>query len=141
MILEMKTLIKTGLTCFSFIILASCQKTELIPDVSDSSGSTEANGFHQDGTIDLSGADIFTDKDKCKKCHTGKSMEIDWSAPYMSDNRYKSIEDLVNDFDFAKNVHPLNSGEKHIFCVTTAQKQELIDYLSKIAAQAQLSGK
>jgi hypothetical protein len=132
MILEMKTLIKTSLVAFSIIALSSCQKTELVP-VSAGSESTENLKLYHEGADGI-GSDLLTDKDKCKKCHTagGKTMGIDWNAPYMSDGRYNSIEELIADFDFANNVHSAFTSTEKNSGVSEQQKQDLIDYLNSM---------
>jgi hypothetical protein len=131
--LVMKTLFKTGLLTFSMIVFFGCQKTEFIPVSSgEEVESSESSRVHQTGA-DLSGGEILTDKDKCKKCHPGRSMGIEWTAPYMSDNRYNSIEELIADFDFEKEVHGINSNTKNTSVVTDQQKLELINYLTEIS--------
>jgi hypothetical protein len=141
MILEMKNLVKAGLIFFSIIAFAGCQKTELIP-VSDASSTSTGNFKHYEAISDIVDGASFTDKDKCKKCHTGKgkSMGINWEAPYMSDNRYNTIEELINDFDFINNVHrtTLNLNEKDAPEITDEQKQELIDYLKSLVEEEKL---
>jgi len=129
----MKTLLKTSLIIFSAIALASCEKTELIPE-SSYDGSTGNHKVHQDA-VESIGGDLFTDKDKCKKCHTGsgKTMGIDWNAPYMSDNHINSIEELIANFDFAKNVHGNINGKNT--SISNEKKQELIIYLNSIALE------
>jgi hypothetical protein len=128
----MKTLVKTSLLTFSIIALFGCQKTEFIP-LSSGSGSTDNLKVHEGA--DVIDDNAFTDKDKCKKCHTGstKTMGIDWNAPYMSDNRYNSIEELIANFDFVNNVHLKTIENKNI---TTGEKQDLVNYLKNIAIES-----
>jgi hypothetical protein len=135
----MKVLIKTF--CLGIVVslvVTSCRKTDLAPvspvGISDSQYRTS---FSISDSTNIDGENIFTDKNKCKKCHTGKSMSIDWNAPYMSDNSYKTIEELVANYDFVNNVHIL-SGERSRpdAGISEYQRQELIVYLKGLALNA-----
>jgi hypothetical protein len=132
----MKKLINISLISAAVIALASCQKTEF-DSVVPASAQTEHTYKTHVGSNDDGSGDLFTDKDKCKKCHTtsGRLMGIDWNPPYMSDNRYSSIEELVNNFDFVNNVHkPKTAGKKSpvTIGITEEQKAGLITYLKSL---------
>ena len=118
----MKTSLKISAVALTLVVYMGCKKTELNPVQSNASlpAHLQANkAFHEND-----GGTIFTDKDKCKKCHTGRMAEINWNSP---DNNYQSIEELVNDYDFLNNVHTTDKQPQTI--VSDKQKQELIDYL------------
>lgn len=119
------------------LAFASCGKTEFENVSPNTAGNVNATKIHHTGdNDDIDGTDLFTDKDKCKKCHSApKLMGIDWSAPYMSDNRYGSIEELVNNFDFVNNVHVNAATRKVTQAVSETQKQDLINYLKGMAAE------
>lgn len=105
--------------------------------------------YHDGDGIDAStgsdiGTTLFTDKDKCKKCHGGTtvgkslSMEINWDAPYSTNaGVYNTIEELINNYDFVNNVHlPKNAALANKVTdagITTEQKQQLIIYLKGLA--------
>ena len=120
------------------LVYTGCEKEDLDCDHQENQEGQDDNSqqegsfrSYHDGSDDGSG--IFTDRDKCKKCHTGRTMDINWTAPYMSDNRYESIRELINDYDFENNVHtltnqPLKGG------VTSNQKEALINYLSQLTS-------
>jgi|SRR6218665_27614 len=133
----MKNLVKFSLITIAAFALASCGKTEFEDVTPGTAGNVNAVKIHHTGDDgDIDGTDLFTDKDKCKKCHAApKLMGIDWSAPYMSDNRYASIEELVNNFDFVNNVHFNASTRKVVQNISEEQKQELINYLKGMAAE------
>jgi hypothetical protein len=128
----MKNLLKLTFLFSTILALTSCRKTEF-NSVSPSVGIDaptvkvhEGSGTNPDGTL-------FTDKDKCKKCHTttSRTMGIVWSAPYMSDNSYLNIEELVANYDFANNVH-LKKGNSKNNSVSSEEMQELISYLKQL---------
>lgn len=126
----MKTFLKTGLITFLILALAGCQKTELLPVPAD----TQESNYKAHEYQNLNPAELFTDKDKCKKCHT-KTM-VDWDAPFMSDKRYNSIEELIADFDFVNYVHLSNSEQNSFRGISDEKKQEVIDYLHVIISQS-----
>jgi len=133
----MKNLVKFSFVLFAALAFSSCGKTEFANVTPDTAGNVATKIHHTEDADDNSSGDLFTDKDKCKKCHSApKLMGIDWTAPYMSDNRYSSIEELVNNFDFVNNVH-VNFSLRSIgtSSISAAQKQELINYLKGMAAQ------
>jgi hypothetical protein len=139
----MKTLIK-GFSVLIILSLAftSCRKADLAPlsPVGNSAGSQFKT--YQTVTDSLAdGESIFTDKDKCKRCHTGKSVSIDWKAPYTSNN-YKTIEELVANYDFVNNIH-LVSGfkSKPLAGISETQKQDLIIYLKSLALNSSQKNK
>ena len=130
----MKILIKTF--CLGIVVslvITSCRKTDLAPvsPVGNSSSSQYRTSISDSTNID--GENIFTDKNKCKKCHTGKSMSIDWNAPYMTNNRYKTIEELVANYDFENNVHTFSERSRPDAGISEYQRQELIVYLKTLA--------
>jgi hypothetical protein len=134
----MKNLIKISLVFITAILLGSCEKSDLAPiqPAAGSQSTLSQKTFHT--VADFDGGELFTDKDKCKKCHTaaGKSMGITWEAPYMSDNRYNSIEELINNFDFVNNVHMNVSSEKTAQeTISEDRKIELISYLKSLEIQ------
>lgn len=139
----MKNLVKLSMMSFMVIAFASCQKDDFndVTPTSANSNAVELRASH-DGLLDEFGGEIFTDKDKCKKCHsTPKSMGvetlgIDWQAPYMSDSRYNSIEDVVNNFDFVNNVHFNTMSKSANPTINETEKQDLINYLKNIASEA-----
>lgn len=120
----MKTLLKISAVAFTLVVYMGCKKTELNPVQTSASVPVHQQGTksYHDGSED--GGTIFMDKDKCKKCHTGRMAEINWNSP---DNNYQSIEELVNDYDFLNNVHTTTIQPQTI--VSEKQKQELINYL------------
>jgi len=129
----MKNLVKISLITSAVLALASCQKTEFA-SVAPAYDQTEPSyKLHHTGAGDDDGEDLFTDKDKCKKCHTTSGrLSIDWTAPYMSDNRYSSIEELVNNFDFINNVHMPKTAHKTSPGISEEQKEKLITYLKTL---------
>jgi cytochrome c peroxidase len=132
----MKNLVKTGFALFALLAFTGCSKSEMNPVSGNAVVTRNTNptdrSYH-DGTDDGNGTDIIGDRDKCKKCHTGKAMGIDWNAPYMHDGRYKTIEELINDFDFINNQHGLgNQGNS----ISDAAKQDLLNYLDQEAADS-----
>ncbi|MCW3084907.1 MAG: hypothetical protein JWP12_2273 [Bacteroidetes bacterium] len=141
----MKNLVKISLVCVTILAFASCRKTDF-DDVTPGNVSNHTTKLYHDGSTDDSnvGGTMFTDRDKCKKCHggttaSGKSLDINWKAPYMSNGEYASIEELVNNFDFVNDVHLRKSDANSLASktpagITTEQKQQLIDYLKNLAA-------
>jgi hypothetical protein len=134
----MKNLVKISLVSIAVIAFASCQKTEfdsVTPVASEQNNQT----FKYHGTVeDMGSGDLFTDKDKCKKCHTStsRSMGLDWTAPYMSDNRYSSIEELIENFDFVNEIHlPVNSSKNNLQGISEKQKSDLITYLKNLQSE------
>ena len=139
----MKTLVKFSVVLLAIIAFASCRKTEFNDATPVTTQNTDVSKSYHDGNFDEWGGEIFTDKDKCKKCHsTPKSMGIedlgiDWQAPYMSDNRYTTIEEVVNNFDFTNNVH-LSASVRYATnpTISETEKQDLINYLLGLASEA-----
>lgn len=131
----MKNLIKIGFIVSAVIAFASCEKTEFDSAVPcDQQNQQTTKAFHL-GTIEDIGGNLLADRDKCKKCHTatGKTMGLDWSAPYMSDNRYNSIEELIDNYDFENNVHLVKGTQKSgQTAISEEQKNELISYLKSL---------
>jgi hypothetical protein len=136
----MKNLIKFSFVLFVVLAFASCGKTEF-ENISPAAGGNVDNvnvaKIHE-GDADGDTGELFTDKNKCKKCHSSaKAMGIDWKAPYMSDGRYANIEELINNFDFVNNVHYKTAAVKDVQAVISEdQKQALIAYLKSMAAEA-----
>ncbi len=147
----MKNIVKISLVCATILAFASCRKTDF-DDVTPGNTSNHTTKLYHDGSTDdgsgsTGGGGIFTDRDKCKKCHgggttsSGKSLEINWQAPYMSNGEYASIEELVNNFDFVNYVHLRKNNattnalvSKTQAGITPEEKQQLIDYLKNLAA-------
>lgn len=130
----MKILIKTFcLGVVMSLVITSCRKTDLAPI--SPVGNVSDSQYRTYGAIsDIDGENIFTDKNKCKKCHTGKSMSIDWNAPYMSNNHYNTIEELIANYDFVNNVHLLSGERSRIQAgISEYEKQDLIVYLKSLA--------
>jgi hypothetical protein len=136
----MKNLIKTGLIVSAVIAFASCGKyefEEVKPACSETAQQPAQN--EQERSFDLGSTEdsgnLLADRDKCKKCHTtsGKTMGIDWTAPYMTDSRYSSIEELINNYDFVNDVHlPKDAQKSGQTAISDEQKNELITYLKDL---------
>lgn len=143
----MKTIVKISLISAAVIAFASCQKTEfssfenveMPQSVSPENCYLETNTTtraHEIVADDPSG-NLLGDKDKCKRCHTSTSrtMGLDLNPPFMSDNRYNSIEELINNYDFINDVHlPVTSAKQGT--VSNEQREALISYLKTLAAVA-----
>lgn len=133
----MKNLVKISLFTSAVLAFASCQKTEFDSVVPACDQTEQTYKLHHSGSVDdeTESGDLFTDKDKCKKCHTTSGrLSIDWTAPYMSDNRYGSIEELINNFDFVNNVHLPKAANKNTSGISEEQKAGLITYLKTLQA-------
>ncbi|MCW3103613.1 MAG: hypothetical protein JWO09_2053 [Bacteroidetes bacterium] len=131
----MKNLVKISLITSAVLAFASCQKTEFASVAPAYEQTEQTYRLHHTGSGDgTDGEDLFTDKDKCKKCHTTSGrLIINWTAPYMADNRYSSIEELINNFDFVNNVHmPKTIGYKNSHGISEEQKASLITYLKTL---------
>ena len=130
----MKNSVKFSFVLFAALAFAGCGKTEFADVSPGTAGNINTTKtFHSGDLSDADPGGLFTDKDKCKKCHSApKLMGIDWSAPYMSDGRYNSIEDLINNFDFVNNVHlPVTTRKSYaIPTISEEQKQDLLIYLN-----------
>jgi cytochrome c553 len=132
----MKHLVKISLAVCTIIALASCEKTEFDSVKPANAGTEQTYKTHQAGDDDSNSGDLFTDKDKCKKCHStgGRSMEIDWTTPFMSDHRYNSIEELIENFDFVNDVHlPKGSMKPGQSGISEEEKAALISYLEALS--------
>ena len=142
---RMKNLVKISLVCATILAFASCRKTDFA-DVTPGNASNGTTKLYHDGSMDSdnTGGTMFTDRDKCKKCHggtttSGKSLDINWQAPYMSNGEYANIEELVDNFDFVNNVHLRKNNvsataAKAQADISLEEKQQLIDYLKNLAA-------
>lgn len=131
----MKNLINIGLITLVVIAFASCQKTEFNSPALSSAKSEQPTYKTYHGDADeFDNGGFFTDKDKCKRCHTtsGKTMGVNWVPPYMSDNRYNSIEELVDNFDFVNNIHLQKGAIKVKQTISDEQRAELIAYLKTL---------
>lgn len=128
------------------LAFASCRKTEFDSVVPSNAADKNVKSYHDgsngdDGTDAGLGTTLFTDKDKCKKCHGGttggKMVQIDWRAPYMANGEYNSIEELIDNYDFVNNVHMNKAGvytaKVQQAGITPEQKQALVDYLKTLA--------
>lgn len=128
----MKKLFKIYFVIVAVVALSSCRKTEfasVIPSSSQDTHTPAYKSFHETGSSDGS---YFVDKDKCKKCHTGsRTMGIIWQAPYMSDNSYSNLEELVNNYDFVNNVHLKKNTPKEagVSSIPDSEKAALLNYL------------
>jgi hypothetical protein len=130
----MRNLAKTGLIIAATIAFASCQKTEFNSVVPSEPAQQSNKSYHVESIDDLNG-NLLADRDKCKKCHTaaGKTMGIDWTAPYMSDGRYNSIEELIDNYDFVNDIHLMSGTAKaDQSTISDEQKNELISYLKNL---------
>lgn len=142
----MKTLIKISLISAAVIAFASCQKTEFssFENCETSNNVSSENSTQTDPTnkaheivADDASGNLIGDKDKCKRCHTSTSrtMGLDLNPPFMSDNRYSSIEELINNYDFINDVHlPMTSAKQGT--VSNEERDALISYLKALAAVA-----
>jgi len=130
----MKNLIKAGIVAV-VIAFTSCQKTEFASVAPENVSSTDQNKIFHAAAPDAGGDNLLADKDKCKKCHTStsRSMGLDLNAPFMSDNRYSSLEELIDNFDFVNYVH-LAKGtvQKTENLISREQKDKLIQYLKDL---------
>ncbi|HEX8515036.1 MAG TPA: hypothetical protein VF868_02470 [Bacteroidia bacterium] len=133
----MKNIVKSGVLAAVVIAFASCQKTEfnsVAPvDAQETPVFRVLGGESTEGTD----GNLLSDRDKCKKCHTAgsKTMGLDLNAPFMPDNRYGSIEELVNNFDFVNNVHlPVNALRSNP-TISEEQKAGLISYLKSLQSK------
>jgi hypothetical protein len=136
MIFRMKSLLKFSLLSFAVIAFASCQKTEFDSVSPVAADNLPSYKLVHDGT-DADG-NMFTDKDKCKKCHTSSRLaDIVWNAPYMSDNSYLNLEELIANYDFVNNVH-LKKGEPKPKQndISAEEKDELLSYLKSLEQSA-----
>jgi hypothetical protein len=134
---SMKNLVKTGIIAAAVIAFASCQKTEFDSVVPATEEKQQTFKAYHVGSEDLNG-NLLADRDKCKKCHTStaKAMGLDLTAPFMADNRYSSIEELVNNYDFVNNVHlPAGAAKANQSAVTEEQKTQLINYLKSLESE------
>jgi len=151
---RMKKVIKIGYMMAAVLALASCSKTTGLDSVVPSNVADHGTRVYHDGTdgVDTGagiGTSLFTDKDKCKKCHgggatSGKSVSINWNAPYMSNGEYSSIEELIDNYDFVNNVHLRKNSVLTARVqpgVTAEQKQQLINYLKTLEAEAAMQHK
>jgi hypothetical protein len=131
---KMKTLIKTGIVAI-VIAFSSCQKTEFASVAPDNAVASDQNRVFHPISPDAGTGNLLADKDKCKKCHTStsRSMDLDLNAPFMSDNRYSSLEELINNFDFVNNVHlPKGTIQRTENTISKEQKDKLIQYLKDL---------
>ncbi|MCE3279935.1 MAG: hypothetical protein K0S44_2126 [Bacteroidetes bacterium] len=142
----MKNLIKISLISAAVVAFASCKKTEFSSfencnapvNVSPENCIMEPNPtrVHEVIAVDASG-NLIGDKDKCKRCHTSTSrtMGLDLNPPFMSDDRYNTIEELINNYDFIHDVHlPATSAKQGT--VSNEQRDALVSYLKSVAAVA-----
>ncbi|MDF2438836.1 MAG: hypothetical protein K0Q95_3212 [Bacteroidota bacterium] len=130
----MKNLVKLTLLFSTIIALTSCRKTEFNSVTPSTAQNTPSYKLVHDGSANDPGGVLFTEKDKCKKCHTSsRTMDLNWSAPYMSDNRYSSIEELVSNYDFVKNEH-IKKGDSRPRqnTISAEETDELISYLKSL---------
>jgi hypothetical protein len=141
----MKTLIKISLISAAVVAFASCQKTEFSSfencnapeNVYPENCITETNLTRAHEVISDVSDNLIGDKDKCKRCHTSTSrtMGLDLNPPFMSDGRYNSIEELINNYDFINDVHlPVTSAKQGT--VSNEQRDALISYLKSVAPVA-----
>jgi hypothetical protein len=131
---RMKNLIKTGIVAI-VIAFTSCQKTEFASVAPENESPTDQNRIFHAITPDAETGNLLADKDKCKKCHTStsRSMGLDLNAPFMSDNRYSNLEELINNFDFVNNVHlPKGIIQRTENVISKEQKDKLIQYLKDL---------
>ena len=109
-----------------------CHGTEMFMDNDFHNNGLDANNF-----ADLGRANITNNADDIAKFKTPTLRNIEFSAPYMHDGRFSTLEEVIEHYNsggnYSPTVDPLMKKIGVGLQLTNAEKQDLINFLKALS--------